>query len=116
MAGQGLNLGLTDVAYLANTLIKAKKGGADIGNYEHVLSDYNFKSKANAASVISSIEFVRNSYSPKLFGNEALGHILALGRNIGIDVIQSSDLLKHNFMNYASGTYTHPAKYEWQSI
>ena len=25
MAGQGLNLGITDVAYLANSLVKAKK-------------------------------------------------------------------------------------------
>ena len=27
MAGQGLNLGLTDAAYLANYIIKAKKSG-----------------------------------------------------------------------------------------
>ena len=113
MAGQGLNLGMTDVAYLANAIIKAKKGGADIGNYEHVLADYNFKSKANAASVIASIEFVKNSYSPSLAGSEALGHILALGRNIGIDLIDTSDFAKHNFMNYASGTFTHPLSYEW---
>lgn len=41
MAGQGLNLGLSDVAFLANTILKAKKGGADIGNLEHVLSNYD---------------------------------------------------------------------------
>ena len=27
MAGQGLNLGITDVAYLANSIIKGKKSG-----------------------------------------------------------------------------------------
>ena len=27
MAGQGLNIGITDVAYLANAIIKAKKSG-----------------------------------------------------------------------------------------
>ena len=37
MAGQGLNLGLSDVAFLANALISAKRGGADPGNQEHVL-------------------------------------------------------------------------------
>jgi 2-polyprenyl-6-methoxyphenol hydroxylase-like FAD-dependent oxidoreductase len=27
LAGQGLNVGLTDVAFLANSIISAKKGG-----------------------------------------------------------------------------------------
>jgi 2-octaprenyl-6-methoxyphenol hydroxylase len=40
MAGQGLNLGITDVAYLANSIVKAKKSGVDIGNYDLVLKDY----------------------------------------------------------------------------
>ena len=42
MAGQGLNLGLSDVAFLANNIIKAKNGGTDIGSLEHVLENYNF--------------------------------------------------------------------------
>mmetsp|Transcript_18066 Transcript_18066/g.30821 ORF Transcript_18066/g.30821 Transcript_18066/m.30821 type:complete len:131 (-) Transcript_18066:57-449(-) len=113
LAGQGLNLGITDVAYLANVLIKARKGGCDIGNLEHTLNEYGFQSKANAASVISSIEFVKNSYGSKPAGSEALGHLLGLARNVGIDLIDSSDTLKFNFMNFASGNYTHPLKYEW---
>ena len=32
LAGQGLNLGLTDVAYLANVILKAKRQGQDIGD------------------------------------------------------------------------------------
>jgi len=44
-----------------------------------------------------------------------LGHILALARNIGIDLIDLSDLMKYNFMNFASGNYTHPLKYAWQN-
>ena len=32
LAGQGLNLGLSDVAYLSNALVAAKKGGQDIGD------------------------------------------------------------------------------------
>ena len=27
LAGQGLNLGISDVAYLSNAILKAKKGG-----------------------------------------------------------------------------------------
>ena len=48
-------------------------------------------------------------------GSESLGHILALARNMGIDLIDSSDFLKYNFMNFASGNYTHPLNYEWDN-
>lgn len=113
MAGQGLNMGLTDVAYLANCIIKACNGGADFGNLEHVLGEYDHLSKTNALSVISSIEFVRNSYSPYFLGSERLGHLLSLARNFSTELIDSSDLLKHNFMSYASGNLTHPKKYLW---
>lgn len=115
MAGQGLNLGLSDVAYLSNTIIGAKKSGSDIGNKEHVLSAYDRSSKLNAYSVIGSIEFIKTSYTPKIAGSEGLGHILSLARNIGIDLIDSSDFAKYNFINYAGGNYTHPLKYEWET-
>ena len=63
--------------------------------------------------MIAAIEFVKNAYSPNLGGSESLGHILALGRNIALDLIESSDLVKHNFMQFASGSVTHPSRYEW---
>jgi 2-polyprenyl-6-methoxyphenol hydroxylase-like FAD-dependent oxidoreductase len=40
LAGQGLNLGFSDVAYLSNTLVKARREGQDIGSLDFVLSDY----------------------------------------------------------------------------
>lgn len=40
LAGQGLNLGFADVAYLSNTLVKARRQGQDIGSFDFVLSDY----------------------------------------------------------------------------
>ena len=69
MAGQGLNLGITDVAYLANSIVKAKKSGQDIGNYDLVLKDFELKAKANAYSMISAIEVVRNSYMNRVGGS-----------------------------------------------
>jgi 2-polyprenyl-6-methoxyphenol hydroxylase-like FAD-dependent oxidoreductase len=63
LAGQGLNIGITDVAYLANQIVKAKKSGTDIGNYDLVLKDYETYSKLNAYLMTGSIEFVRNSYA-----------------------------------------------------
>ena len=86
-----VNLGLTDVAYLANILIRAKNGGADIGHSEYVLDEYNTLSSANASAVIASIEFVRNMYTPKFAGSEALAHVVSLARNIGVDLIGASD-------------------------
>jgi hypothetical protein len=48
--------------------------------------------------MIAAIEFVKNAYSPNLAGSEGLGHLLALGRNIALDAIESNDFVKHNFM------------------
>lgn len=113
LAGQGLNLGLSDVAYLSNVIVKALKEGQDIGNYDFVLSDYERQSKANAQMIIAAVEFVKNAYGPKLMGNEGMGHVLALGRNAALDVIELSDFIKYNLMNFASGNVNHPSRYEW---
>lgn len=68
LAGQGLNLGLTDVAYLSNCILRAMKTGQDIGSYDFVLKDYEQEAKANAYVMSTAIEFVKTAYSPK-FGN-----------------------------------------------
>jgi len=112
LAGQGLNLGLADVAYLANTILSAKNSGADIGHLDS-LSEYERLSKQNAYAMIAGIEFVKKSYAPDVAGNEAMGHVLAVARNAGIDMIEFSDLLKFNFINFASGNVMHPGKYLW---
>lgn len=64
--------------------------------------------------MIGAIEFVKNAYGPKVAGSEGLGHLLSLGRNAVLDLIESSDLVKYNFMQFASGSVTHPSRYEWQ--
>jgi len=115
LAGQGLNLGLSDVAYLSNVIVSAKKGGQDIGDLGHVLQSYDKQAKANAYLIMAAIEFVKRSYDPSLQGSETLGHVLAAARNVGIDLIESSDVLKYNFMNLASGNVMHPSVYEWSS-
>ena len=113
LAGQGLNLGFSDVAYLSNAVLKSKKGGADIGDYGFTLSEFEKQAMANSYAVAGSIEFVKRAYGPDVAGNEVLGHVLAGARNFGIDVIESSDFLKHNFQQFASGNVMHPAKYQW---
>ncbi len=64
---------------------------------------------------MGAIEFVKRSYDPNLQGSETLGHVLAAARNVGVDLIESSDLMKYNFMNMASGNVMHPSVYEWSS-
>ena len=64
LAGQGLNLGLSDVAYLSNVILAAKKGGQDIGDLGHTLTAYDKQAKANAYMIMAAIEFVKKSYDP----------------------------------------------------
>ena len=64
--------------------------------------------------MIGAIEFVKNAYGPKIAGSENLGHLVGLGRNVALDFIEFSDFAKYNFMQFASGSVTHPSKYEWQ--
>jgi len=80
-----------------------------------VLTTYDKQSKMNAYMIMGAIEFVKRSYDPQVQGNDALGHVLALARNLGIDLIESSDVMKFNFMNFAAGNVMHPAVYEWNS-
>lgn len=64
LAGQGLNLGLSDVAYLSNVVILAKKTGQDIGDLGQVLTTYDRQAKMNAYMIMGAIEFIKRSYDP----------------------------------------------------
>lgn len=116
MAGQGLNLGLTDVAYLANAIIKGKKSGLEIGDYDQVLKEYERNTKVNAYAMTVAIEMIKNSYTNRLVGSTAAADVLGFIRNIALDGIQASELVKYNFSNYASGNLTHPVQYEWTTL
>ena len=114
LAGQGLNLGISDVAYLSNVILKAKKGGQDIGDWGQVLEIYNKQSKVNAIMIAGAIEFVKKAYDEEpLKGHNIATDVMTAARNLGIDLIESSDYAKFNFMNFAAGSVNHPSKYEW---
>ena len=63
----------------------------------------------------TSIEIVKSSYAGKMANSQTVADAFGLVRNLAIDVIQSSDMAKYNFMNYASGNLNHPVTYEWQT-
>lgn len=91
-----MNCGLIDVAYLANEIIKAMKEGCDIGSYESVLKNYEFKAKANSYALSFVLEAVKNSYEEKLLGSHVLGTALAHARNTAVELLDSSSFIKHN--------------------
>lgn len=42
-----------------------------------------------------------------------MGNVLGMARNAAVDVIDSVEIAKYNFMKYAGGEFTHPILYEW---
>lgn len=61
----------------------------------------------------ASVEFVKNSYVGRVGGSEKIGDVLSFFRNFAIDTIEASEIVKYNFINYASGNLNHPVSYEW---
>ncbi len=99
LAGQGLNLGLRDIASLTEILVNAKKIGEDIGSIG-VLKRYE--------QWRSFDRFLLSSYTDginALFSND--NKILRLVRRLGLKAIDTSASLKTKFMNEAAGEYGH---------
>ena len=97
MAGQGLNLGLRDIASLTEILVNGRKIGEDIGGIG-VLKRYE--------QWRSFDRFLLSSYTDginTLFSND--NKILKALRRLGLKAINSSTSLKTKFMNEAAGEY-----------
>tara|TARA_B100000749_G_scaffold215074_1_gene169935 strand:- start:2906 stop:4126 length:1221 start_codon:yes stop_codon:yes gene_type:complete len=93
IAGQGLNLGLRDVAALAETFADALKLGLDIGN-DQMLRDYENSRNADAQSMILFTDGMN-----RLFSNHS--RILKSLRNFGLDLVDQSSILKKFFVKRA---------------
>ena len=95
IAGQGLNLGIRDVACLAEVLIEARRAGEDIGGI-NVLRRY---AKWRRVDILTMSLFT--DLTNKLFSND--NFLLQIGRGISFDFINNSPILKHYLMKEASG-------------
>lgn len=62
-----------------------------------VLKDYERWAKINAYLMVGAVEFVRNSYMPKVEGSNILGDAMSFVRNVAIDLLDTSEYLKYNF-------------------
>ncbi|BBF94649.1 ubiquinone biosynthesis hydroxylase [Blastochloris tepida] len=95
IAGQGLNLGLRDVAALAESIVDAARLGLDIGGPD-VLERYarwrRFDTFTMAAATDALIRLFSNDFDP-----------LRLVRGIGLGVVDRMPGLKQVFVREASG-------------
>jgi 2-octaprenyl-6-methoxyphenol hydroxylase len=95
IAGQGLNLGLRDVAALAEVLLLAQRRGEDIGAID-VLERYQRWRRFDATALALGMDTVN-----RLFSND--NPILRLGRDLGLGVVNAAPALRRGFIRQAAG-------------
>ena len=95
IAGQGLNLGIRDVAALAEVLILSRRLGEDIGS-SLVLEKY---SKWRNLDVLSVVFFT--DFTNKFFSNE--NYLKKFSSGIIFKLLNNSKTIKKYFMKEASG-------------
>lgn len=95
IAGQGLNLGLRDVAALAEVLILARRRGEDPGN-PAALEEYQRWRRFDATALALGMDSVN-----RLFSSD--NPLLRLGRDLGMGVIGALPGLRRGFIRQAAG-------------
>ncbi len=100
IAGQGLNLGLRDVAALAEVLVDAARRGEDIGS-DLVLERYQGWRRFDATTLALGMDGVN-----RLFGSG--NPILSAARGIGMGVVSAVPALRRGFMRQAAGLSVDP--------
>ena len=95
IAGQGLNMGLRDVAALAEILIDAKRLGLDLGQ-AHLLAKYDRWRRFDNSLMLALTDGLN-----RLFSNDIAP--LRHARDIGLGLVNKSGPLKKFFMRHAMG-------------
>ena len=95
VAGQGLNLGLRDVAALAEVLIEASRRGEDIGAAD-VLERYQRWRRFDATALALAMDGVN-----RLFSND--NPVLRAGRDLGLGIVNAMPGLRRMFIRQAAG-------------
>ncbi len=97
LAGQGLNLGLRDVASLVDILLKGKKLGLDLGSTD-LLKKYELWRSFDRISLATYTDLINTLFSNNNF-------YLKSFRELGMNAIDKSRLLKGFFVKEAAGEY-----------
>lgn len=95
IAGQGLNLGMRDVAALAEVLVEAARRGEDIGAAD-VLARYERWRRSDATTLALGMDVVN-----RLFSND--NPILRAARTFGLRTVGSLPGLRRAFQREAAG-------------
>ncbi len=95
IAGQGLNLGLRDVAALAEVLILARRRGEDAGN-PVALEEYQRWRRFDATTLALGMDTVNRIFSTD-------NPILRLGRDLGMGIVGALPGLRRGFIRQAAG-------------
>lgn len=96
IAGQGLNMGLRDVAALAEVLVDARRTGQDIGSLAALEGYARWRNFDNAVMLAVTDALV------KLFSNDI--EPVQLARDLGMAAVDELPDLKRFFMRHAMGT------------
>lgn len=95
MAGQGLNLGLSDAKVLAEILLNARKNDEPMGHYA-VLRRYERQQKGLHLGLLALMEGFK-----QLFSNDALPAVLL--RNQGLSLVNQLPFAKKWLIQQAAG-------------
>ena len=95
IAGQGLNLGLKDVAVLAEIVTDAARLGLDIGAGS-VLEGYERARRADTVLMGAGMDMLN-----RLFSNDITA--MRLARDLGLGLVERTPALKHYFISRAAG-------------
>ena len=96
ISGQGLNLGLKDVAAIIEVLVEARKVGLDIGSLS-VLENYAQWRTTDNASIYAITDLFN-----RLFSNDI--EPIKIARDLGMAAVNEITPLKNFFMSHARGT------------
>jgi len=95
LAGQGLNLGLRDVAALAEVVVQAHRRGEDIGALD-VLQRYQSWRRFDTTAMALGMDGIN-----RLFSND--NPLLRGLRDLGLGLVNAAPGLRRGFMRQASG-------------
>jgi 2-octaprenyl-6-methoxyphenol hydroxylase len=95
IAGQGLNIGLRDVAALAEEVVEAARLGLDIGS-SAVLDGYQQRRRFDTAAMGVATDALN-----RLFSNDS--DLLRLARDVGLGIVDRIPVLKEFFIREAAG-------------
>jgi 2-octaprenyl-6-methoxyphenol hydroxylase len=96
IAGQGLNMGIRDIAALAEVVIDARRLGRDIGSPD-ILADYERWRRFD-----NMVLAVVTDLMTRVFSNDVAP--LRAARSIGLGAVNRIAPLRRNFMRHAMGT------------